>query len=492
MARGSSWLVLGLILMAGPQPAPAADTYETAVRAAGSSFGAGDTHASLLHIERALDARPDGVGAHVLLSQIHMSLGRHQETAAVLERLIGIVGRGTPLALDALTLQGYAFARAERYAEAIDRLESVLARAPDRSKTNLLLGRIHLQLGRCRSALTYFRRELELPVGRSEPSRLVARWPSSSAQEGLGLAAYQCGDTRLSAESFTSVPDTEISIEGRHHVGLLLAHEGRHWDAVRVFLKVLSVEETHRGALLGLMRSAAAEGLEPLEQEATGRLAALYAAEQERRAARVRAGDLQTIAARRLADGDRTAAAQALVKAAELTEDPFALSLIARHQNGVGDPAGAERTLRRILASDPFHADAHATMGIIQRDRGDLTAAAASFERATRLVPTDMSFRIRLAGTCLALGRTSDAIEQLRQARGLEDAVTSRADLTGLGVTGPDVVDEAIAAARADARRAGGYQPEFERILMAIDQALEGRRRTTTLSSLGPAAATAF
>jgi len=498
MVQGRRSLVLGLVLMAGIQPTPAAaasgsaDAYETAVREAGSAFRAGDTHASLRHIERALDVRPNGVGALIVLSQIHLSLGRHQETAAVLERLIGIVGPNTPLALDALTLQAYALSHAERYVEAVDRLESVLAKAPDRPMTNLLLGRIHLQLGQCRAALTTFRMELELPVDRPQLSRLVARWPSSSAYEGLGLAAYQCGDTRLASESLARVPDSELSVEGRQHLGLLLAHEGRHWDAVRVFLKVLSVEETHRGALLGLMRSAAAAGLEPMEKEATDRLDSLGKEDEARRAARVRAGDLQTLAVRRLADGDRAAAARALVEAAELTHDPFALSLIARHQHDMGDPSGAEQTTRRILASDPFHADAHATMGIIQRDRADLASAAASFERATRLVPTDMSFRIRLAGTYLALGRTNDAIEQLGQARALEDAVTPRADLTGLGVTGPDVVDAAIAAARVDARRAGGHQPEFERILMAIDQDLDLRRRATTLSSLGSTPATTF
>ena len=491
MVRGSRWIVSGCVVFAALHLATADEAsqrdasqgdavYETAVREAGSSFGAGDTHSSLTSIERALAARPDGVGAHMLLSQIHLSLGHHQEAAAVLDHLIGIVGPGTPLGLDALTLQGYALGLSERYREAEERLASVLSAAPDRPMTNMLLGRIHLQLGRCQPALEEFRRELGIPHARPQNSRLLARWSGASALEGLGLAAYQCGDVALAKETLLRIPDASLSLEGRHHLGLLLAHEGKHWDAVRVFEKVLAAEPAHRGALLGLMRSAAAAGLAPLEREAREKLVAIDEADSERRAARVRAGDLQTIAARSLAAGDPGAAVAALDQAAAITRDPFALSIIARHQQEAGDTVGAERTVRRILEAAPFDADGHATLGIIQRDRGDFAEAAASFERAARLVPTDMAFRIRLAGAYLALGRGSDALEQLRIARELDDAVTPRPDQTGLGAIGPDVIEEAIAAARTDALWGRGTGPEFERILAEIDQDLRKKRNTTT------------
>lgn len=502
MLRGSRWIVSACVVFAALHPATAGDAshgdasqgaYEAAVREAGSSFGAGDTHSSLNSIERALAARPDGVGAHVLLSQIHLSLGHHQEAAAVLEHLVGIVGPGTPLGLDALTLQGYALGLSERYREAEERLASVLAAAPERPMTNMLLGRIHLQLGRCRPALEEFRRELDIPADRPQNSRLLARWSGTSAIEGLGLAAYQCGDIALAKQTLERIPEASLSLEGRHHIGLILSHEGKNWDAVRVFEKVLDAQPAHRGALLGLMRSAAAARLAPLEREAREKLAAINEADSKRSAARVHAGDLATIAARNLAAGDRGAATAALDQAAAITGDSFALSIIARHQQEAGDTAGAERTVRRILDATPFDADGHATMGIIQRERGDFAAAAASFERAAHLVPTDMAFRIRLAGAYFALGRTSDALAQLHKARVLDDAVTPRPDQTGLGAPRTDVIEEAIAAARTDARlgrgteRLDGTGPEFERILAEIDQDLRRKRSTTTLSRVAAA-----
>jgi len=487
MSRSGLRLAAGCVLLFSFHPLAASrpsdtDTYEAAVREAGVSFGAGDTNASLTHIERALEARPDGVGALALLSQIHLSLRHPQEAAAVLEHLVGIVGSDTPLGLDALTLGGYALGLAERYDEARHKLESVLAAAPRRPMTNLLLARIHLQLGQCRLAVERFRGELAIPADRPAQSRLVARWSPASALEGLGLAAYQCGDILLAKQSLAEVPDAALSHEGRHHMGLMLAHEGRHRDAVRAFEKVLAASPAHRGALLGMMRAAAAAGIEPMERDAAAKLAAIDSEDRNRRAARVRAGDLQTAALRSLAAGDRAAAAAALEEAAALTEDPSALTSIARHQHEAGDSAGAEATIHRVLARAPFDADGHASLGIIRHDRGDFAAAADSFERAARLVPTDMAFRIRLAGTYLAMGRPGDALEQLRKARDLDDAVTPRADLTGLAAAGEDVIDDAIEAARYDARLGRGTGPEFEQILREIHQDHRRKRGAATLS----------
>lgn len=91
---------------------------------------------------------------------------------------------------------------------------------------------------------------------------------------------------------------------------------------------------------------------------------------------------------------------------------------LARRQLRIGQLDGAVETLRRALAEDPDHADAHALLALVLHDMKRLHAAAYESDRALTLDP--LGFLPLLASGIVLLARrklseAEDRFQQLRQ-----------------------------------------------------------------------------
>jgi len=100
----------------------------------------------------------------------------------------------------------------------------------------------------------------------------------------------------------------------------------------------------------------------------------------------------------------------------ELVESRIAIASLLL---GTGDPAGAEQTIRKVLADRPNNAEAQLTLGLALRDQGQLDAAQVQIRRAIALDPAFWNYRSNLGIVLLMAGELDPAIEALRSAIGL-------------------------------------------------------------------------
>jgi tetratricopeptide (TPR) repeat protein len=80
-----------------------------------------------------------------------------------------------------------------------------------------------------------------------------------------------------------------------------------------------------------------------------------------------------------------------------------------------GCRSAAER-YRQAVSADPLLFAARAALGRCQRELGELEAGEATFQQLLTIIPADAKARVELARVYEDMGRTSDAIEQLRLA----------------------------------------------------------------------------
>ncbi len=114
-----------------------------------------------------------------------------------------------------------------------------------------------------------------------------------------------------------------------------------------------------------------------------------------------------------------TAAFLALGVAAPAQELPA--SLPAPFEEGVralkaGKLDEAEKAFRSVLARDPTSAYVHNNLGIVLQERREHEQAVAEFREAARLDPRYVAPRILLGASLLALGRVSEAQNELERA----------------------------------------------------------------------------
>lgn len=112
----------------------------------------------------------------------------------------------------------------------------------------------------------------------------------------------------------------------------------------------------------------------------------------------------------------------------------------------------AEQALRTALAMNDRNADAHHNLGVVLMLRGDLAAAASSFERALELRPSFLEDQIFLARIALQRGDEPHARQWLERARKAHPESTA-----------PLVVEATLAAQKRD----------FDTALELVTRALE-------------------
>ena len=96
----------------------------------------------------------------------------------------------------------------------------------------------------------------------------------------------------------------------------------------------------------------------------------------------------------------------------------------------------AESAFRTVLAFQPDHPEAMWSIGVLVRERGDLTAAIDSLSRASRLAPRETAVWFDLALTQLRAGQPGAARESAARALKLQpDAVEVHALVAEVEIT---------------------------------------------------------
>jgi tetratricopeptide (TPR) repeat protein len=105
--------------------------------------------------------------------------------------------------------------------------------------------------------------------------------------------------------------------------------------------------------------------------------------------------------------------------------------------------------------SYPEYAKDYFQLGKVYRERGEMEAAIALHRRAVELSPEEAEARVELAHTCYRAGRPLEAEMALRAALVLEPGLGSAHRNLALLYRDQGLYDDAIAAARDPAQRAG-------------------------------------
>jgi predicted Zn-dependent protease len=122
-------------------------------------FAMGQPSAALAEIEQFLRERPEDLAALRLAAETLSSLGRHQEAASVLQRLISLLSRPTP---DLVLELARELERAGQPVEALKALDPWLARYPRSTALFENAIRIELALGRREQAIVRLERLAKL------------------------------------------------------------------------------------------------------------------------------------------------------------------------------------------------------------------------------------------------------------------------------------------------------------------------------------------
>jgi len=105
------------------------------------------------------------------------------------------------------------------------------------------------------------------------------------------------------------------------------------------------------------------------------------------------------------------------------TEPRLPILLGVVHHQGRRDRAKAKAAFAQALAIDPGHPGAHYGMGAVLIDESEFAQAAQHLQRTVSGTPADPQARLKLAVCQLELGRTDDALANLRAAVQIDPGV---------------------------------------------------------------------
>jgi tetratricopeptide (TPR) repeat protein len=143
-----------------------------------------------------------------------------------------------------------------------------------------------------------------------------------------------------------------------------------------------------------------------------------FRAAGERRAAEAAA--IIAIEATRAPAAPQLAPAQPQVVLAPAATNAGQLLLLAEQKRRHGFLADADELVRRALAAEPDHAEAHHALGIIAHQSGKLAEAIEHVRRAAALAPDVALYHANLGEMCRLAGRPEEAIAAGRRAIALD------------------------------------------------------------------------
>ncbi|MEZ6137726.1 MAG: tetratricopeptide repeat protein [Pirellulaceae bacterium] len=121
----------------------------------------------------------------------------------------------------------------------------------------------------------------------------------------------------------------------------------------------------------------------------------------------------------------------------ECTATPKTLSMRADCELALGNEDEAEVALHSALELDPKYAPALLIQASLERERGQLAAAAKTYEMAIQLQPYEPDIRSHLMAVYNALGQEAQAEEQRAQMQRLRDLRTRFTELHHLSMKDP-------------------------------------------------------
>ncbi len=440
-------------------------------------FTMSDLVAAEREARRAVVASRDNFGAHRLLSRVYAlrsglrenSINRSAAEQAIAE--LREVIRLSPSDAEGWALLGELYAATNRDGEAIEAFTHWAAAPPtfetlfypflnqgrelSQASANVRLGGALLRAGRAPEAVAAFRRALAIEPENPGYIELLGIALDAVGNDATSIAAYEEILAARGGEAEAATTEESRQVVEVALGGILAAHKraGRRADA-RV-----TVERMRR--LLSADNPAADRANVELLRDENRRPEALSAAQAARGrfpedssfvwleasllAELNRADEGAALLRARLTGGPRDyqeylglasvylqagrgrdsveAARHALEIAAalprEIAQRPTneALIMLASGQERAGDFAGAEESLRRVLASDPNNRDALNNLGYFLVERNErLNEALELIQRALRLNPNSSSILDSLGWAYFKLGRLDEAERYLVEA----------------------------------------------------------------------------
>lgn len=331
---------------------------------------------------------------------------RAREELAAAQGATGDVPFPDPLAADlgssaraAYLAAGSAALSAGQAEEAVTRYRQAVELDPDDSVARLELGAALLAAGDAAGAADEARRVLALSATDARAHYLLGRALSGTDPEA-SIASLE--------RAVELAPDLK---EARVALARRLGESGRSQDAVAALQAAVDDDPRDQSPRLALAQLQAELGDLPAA-EAT--LAAVLEIQPANPQAHM---DLGALAVRR---GAAAAARERFETVLGLRAAPDFTKGLAHFSLGnldleAGDPTAAEDHYARAVALAPRLADAHFNLASARAARGDHAAAADAFARAAELAPADTGVRRAWAASLLASGRHGDAVSVLEE-----------------------------------------------------------------------------
>lgn len=339
--------------------------------------------------------------------------------AAEAETLYGRILDAVPDHPDTLHLYGLLCAQSGRFDPALDLLGRAVAQRPGNAEYRANLAKVHRAAGRTESAAAEYREALKLAPAAAEVSFVLAHLERDLGHMEPALAAFR----------HTAALQPDLA-EAWLQAGILCRHAGRSGEAVSMLGRAVRLRPDHVPALhqLGvalqqaddpasvaiLRRAAALEPLDPQIRLNLGRALAGSGAWEEASASHTAAAildpaspeawELLGYARWRRKEPERSATC--FRRAARLMPERalywYGSAMAALE---AGDRGWAARAIERALALDPAHVEALGLRGAVLRDRHEIVAALAYYDRAVAVAPDAAEPRWNRAQARLLAGR---------------------------------------------------------------------------------------